>query len=121
MEKLIIIENDIKYEVYPNELLGNFNLFNSSKLVKSHQTELMGWDYAMETCKNYGEGWMLPNKDQLYLMYKKKEYLGMLPLKGYWTCDEYDKNSAYYQYFFTGTQYVLEKKIPSYARPIRQL
>ena len=45
----------------------------------------------------------------------------MLPLKGYWTCDEYDKNSAYYQYFFTGTQYVLEKKIPSYARPIRQL
>ena len=95
MEKLIIIDNEVKYEVFPNELLGYYNLYNSSsKLVESHKTGLMSWDFAMEFCKKMGDGWMLPNKEQLYLMYKKKEYLKMLPLYGYWTRDEYDKEKG---------------------------
>jgi hypothetical protein len=122
MEKLIIIDNEIKYEVSPNDLLGYYNLYNSSsKLLESHKTGLMSWDFAMEFCKKMGDDWMLPNKEQLYLMYKKKEYLKMLPLYGYWTRDEHDKKNAHYQYFFTGTQYILDKKVPSFARPIRKI
>jgi len=111
MEKLIIVDNNIKYEVYPYDLgYGNGTVEG-----------LMTWYYAMESCKRLGEGWTLPTKEELDLMYRKKEYLGILPLHGYWSCDEYDAYSAYYQYFFTGVQYVFEKRMPSFARPIRKL
>jgi hypothetical protein len=121
MEKLIIVDNNIKYEVYPYDLgYGNEGTIKG----------LMPWDYAMKACKilnsrkdlhKLGDGWMLPTKEELDLMYRKKEYLGILPLHGYWSCDEYDAYSAYYQYFFTGVQYVFEKRMPSFARPIRKI
>ena len=111
MQKLIIVDNNIKYEVYPYDLgYGNGTVEG-----------LMPWYYAMESCKRLGEGWMLPTKEELDLMYRKKEYLGILPLHGYWSCDEYDEYSAYYQYFFTGAQYVYKKEMPSFARPIRKI
>jgi hypothetical protein len=111
MQKLIIVDNNIKYEVYPYDLgYGNGTVEG-----------LMTWYYAMESCKRLGEGWTLPTKEELDLMYRKKEYLGILPLHGYWSCDEYDAYSAYYQYFFTGNQYILDKKVPSFARPIRKI
>ncbi len=111
MEKLIILDNNIKYEVYPNDLgYGNGTIDG-----------VMSWHYAIQSCKNLGDGWMLPTKEELDLMYRKKEYLGILPLHGYWSCDEYDASSAYYQYFFTGVQYVFDKSFPSFARPIRKV
>jgi hypothetical protein len=111
MSNLIIIDNNIKYEVYPYDLGYG----------KGTIEGLMTWYYAMESCKNLGDGWKLPTKDELHLMFKKKETLGILPLHGYWSCDEYNITSAYYQYFFTGVQYVFEKRFPSFARPIRKI
>jgi hypothetical protein len=121
MSNLIIVDNNIKYEVYPYDLgYGNEGTIKG----------LMTWHYAMEACKilngrkdfhKLGDGWMLPTRKELNLMYRKKENLCILPLHGYWSCDEYDINSAYYQYFFTGVEYVFEKKFTAFARPIRKL
>jgi hypothetical protein len=112
MSNLIIVDNNIKYEVYPDDLgYGNAGTIKG----------LMSWHYSMEVCKNLGNGWMLPTREELYLMYRKKENLRILPLHGYWSCDEYDITSAYYQYFFTGVEYVFEKKFTAFARPIRKL
>ena len=112
MSNLIIFDNNIKYEVYPDDL-G----FGSRGTIGT----LMTWYNAMESCKNLGDGWMLPTKEELNLMYRKKENLRILPLHGYWSCDEYDITSAYYKYFFTGFEYVFEKRFPAFARPIRIL
>lgn len=111
MEKLIITDNNIRYEIYPHDLgYGNGTIDG-----------IMSWHYAMESCKRLGDGWRLPTKDELYLLYKKKENLGILPLHGYWSSSEVDKDHAHYQYFFTGVQYVFDKSFPSFARPIRIL
>lgn len=109
MADLIIIDNNIKYQIYPYDL-GYGNIPNQA---------LMTWHDAIKSCELLGDGWRLPNKEELYLIYKKKENLQIIPLHGYWSSDEFDKDSAYYQYFFTGIQYIFNKSFPCFVRPIR--
>ena len=122
MSNLIFIQNNKKYEVYPYDLgLGS-----------GQNKGVMSWDDAIKSCKilnsrksfhKLGGGWRLPNNEELNLLFMKKENLGIIPLRGYWSSDEYeiDNSFAYYQYFFNGVQYVFEKKLKSFVRPIRIL
>ena len=122
MSNLIFVDNNITYEVYPYDL--GFG--------RRETQGIMSWDDGIKACKilnsrnsfhKLGDNWRLPNKDELNLMFKKKETLDIVPLHGYWSSDEFeeDKRLAYYQYFFTGVQYVFDKKFPSFVRPIRIL
>jgi hypothetical protein len=99
----IIFGKEIKYEVF------GFDLGNTQ----------MNWYDAKLSCENIGDRWRLPNKDELNLLYKNKEILGILPLRGFWSISELDNEFAHYQYFFNGMQYVFVKTFYAYVRPIR--
>jgi hypothetical protein len=99
----IIFGKDTKYEVFPIDL-GNTQ---------------MTWYDAKKSCENIGDGWRLPDKNELNLLYKHKEILKILPLHGFWSITEVDNDFAHYQYFFNGMQYVFVKTFYAYVRPIR--
>jgi len=68
------------------------------------------WDAAVVTARNYKGGgftdWHLPDRGELDLMYKnlKQNDLGGFSDNYYWSSAEYSNTSAYYQYFYYGTQ-----------------
>ena len=64
----------------------------------------MNWDEAKKACKNLGDGWRLPTKDELNLLYENKEKIGGFAVNYYWTSAEYDLYNAWLQNFNFGDQ-----------------
>ncbi len=83
----------------------------------------MTWDEAKKACKNLGDGWRLPTKDELNLLYENKEKIGGFARDYYWSSTEYGFPSAWEQDFnfgfSSGTPYVNFKASPVYVRAVR--
>ena len=47
------------------------------------------WDVAMNVCKNLGDGWRLPTKDELNVLYENKDKIGGFSNYFYWSSTEY--------------------------------
>ena len=50
----------------------------------------MKWDIAREVCQKLGEGWRIPTKSELNLIYKNKYKIGGFINDYYWSSTEYD-------------------------------
>ena len=48
------------------------------------------WDVAREVCQKLGEGWRIPTKSELNLIYKNKYKIGGFINDYYWSSTEYD-------------------------------
>lgn len=94
----IIIEQHLKFEVYPNDL-GEHT-----------------WEDAKKVCKELGDGWRLPTREELHLMWLNKDTIGGFAAAYYWSSSEYSVNNAWYQYFNNGYHY---DKINTYYFNVR--
>ena len=85
--------------------------------------EPMNWDQAKTVCRELGNGWRLPTKSELELMYKDlhKNGNGNFKEASYWSSTEDDYNSAWYFYFYDGDAYNGAKYDASYVRAVRTL
>ena len=92
----------ISFEVYPNDL-GK-----------------MDWDDAMKACTDLGDGWRLPTRLELLLMYNQEDHSGFASYL-YWSSTEYDSNSAWEQDFNYGNQYSNFKFTTGYVRAVRTI
>jgi len=61
------------------------------------------FENAKAACTELGEGWRLPTKDELNLLYQNKEKIGR-PWSTYWSSTESGVNSAWNQRFTNGEQ-----------------
>jgi hypothetical protein len=66
--------------------------------------EEMTWAQAKAKCHRLGNGWRLPTKNELNVMYKNKDRIGRFAYNYYWSSTEYDFNYAWYQDFDGGSQ-----------------
>jgi Protein of unknown function (DUF1566) len=64
----------------------------------------MDWENATKACADLGDGWRLPTKDELNLIYINKDEIGGFASDYYWSSTEYDNNYAWGQYFDDGDQ-----------------
>lgn len=66
--------------------------------------------YAAKICRDYKgggyDGWFLPSKDQLNLLYQNRHLLDNFAEEIYWSSTEYDIGSAWVQDFTNGDQYL---------------
>ena len=101
---------------------------SSSSTIKIDNLEVMTedlestytWDDAMKACAVLGDGWRLPTKDELNLLYENKEKIGGFANDYYWSSTEFGSYGfAWQQLFSIGTQPYLEKKDAAYVRAIR--
>jgi hypothetical protein len=73
----------------------------------------------MKACADLGDGWRLPTKDELNLLYKNKEKIGGFANNYYWSSTEVDNNYAWFQYFGSGFQKANYKSATNYVRAVR--
>jgi hypothetical protein len=101
--KPIILEQHLKFEVYPKDL-GQHN-----------------WNYAKIVCAELGDGWRLPTREELYLMWLNRESIGGFSAAFYWSSSEENSHYAWSQYFYNGYQDYNAKDYTYYVRPVRDI
>ena len=99
----IIIEQHLKFEVYPEDL-GEHT-----------------WKDAKKVCKELGDGWRLPTREELHLMWLNRDTIGGFAAAFYWSSSEFKLNLAWYQSFFNGYQYYNLKNYSYYVRAVRNI
>ena len=77
------------------------------------------WDDAMKACSVLGDGWRLPTKDELNLLYENKEKIGGFTSNVYWSSSVFDFNFAVAQFFLNGGQNFNPKYSTYYVRAVR--
>jgi hypothetical protein len=99
----VILEEHFKFEVHPKELGA------------------MNWEEANTECALLGEGWRLPTRGELLLMYENKTVVGGFANNYYWSSTESDFSYAWYFTFDLGSADNLNKGNTSYVRAVRSL
>jgi hypothetical protein len=83
------------------------------------EPDLMTWPEAMDKFKDNPDGWRLPTKDELSLMYQHKDILGGFASAYYWSSSENSSNYAWCQNFYNGDQYNYSKTNTKRFRVVR--
>lgn len=83
---------------------------------------ILNWFKAADFCKNLGEGWRLPTKEELNLLYLHKDKIGGFVEASYWSSTEASAYDAWRQNFINGNQFNDGKNGTSYyVRAVRSI
>ena len=94
------LKNDIKLEQEPILCSNPAMLFE----VMTEDLGKMNWDAAMKACADLGDGWRLPTRLELLLMYNKQDEIGGFADNYYWSSTEYSNTDAWQQNFGNGLE-----------------
>ncbi len=79
----------------------------------------MDWREATKACADLGDGWRLPTRDELNILFENKDKIGGFANSYYWSSTEYGNDTAWEQSFTTGGQdYFIKTNLGS-ARSVR--
>ena len=82
----------------------------------------MNWHDAVKACTDLGNGWKLPTKYELNLMYLNKDKIGDFTYRFYWSSTEngnYSYDGAWGQYLNTGIEGYMKKDQYTVVRAVR--
>ena len=81
----------------------------------------LNWIDAKTSCLKLGNGWRLPNQDELNILFKNRKKIGFFQTSFYWSSVEDDEDNAWYQDFFMGNTNSNNKISKFNVRAIRNL
>lgn len=125
------INESITLQIKLNELLeklvSNENIFQESIIITFGNIEIANndcsftknWEEAKRYCEELGNGWRLPTKNELDILYKNKISINGFSNSGYWSSTEDIYNFAWGQGFSDGKQAIAKKDICLNVRPVR--
>jgi hypothetical protein len=109
-----------KIEKSSNSIIGNTIKIGNLEVAEKDFPEKTYWDDAVKKCDDLGNGWRLPTKDELDILYQNKNKIGGFASEGYWSSTENElKDQAWLQLFDTGPQFYLVKNARYYVRAVR--
>lgn len=115
---LICAVRDCEYTA-PPELSSRFSI-GSLEIAELDFPKTMNWHEAIKACNDLGEGWRLPNKEELNLLYKNRDKISGLKISNYWSSSEnLITNLAWLQNLFTGYQGEGGKDFSCHIRAVR--
>ena len=103
---ILTSDNGEQIEVYPKNLDGAYS-----------------WNDAIAACEALGDGWHLPTKEELNLLFSNKEKIDGFKEGDYWSCSECSAASAWGQYWgsgYPGGQGYIDKTSAAYVRAVRR-
>ena len=108
MSTLISLEKPIKEasNSYSASIIGKPIRIGNLEIAQNDFPVLLNWADAKKACNDLGNGWRLPTKDELNLLYLNKNYIGGFTSKDYISSTE-DVNYKYFawrQRFYDGYQ-----------------
>lgn len=98
-----VLEQHLKFEVYPKDL-GQHN-----------------WEDAKKICEDLGDGWRLPTREELHVMWLNRESVGGFAAASYWSSSEANSFYAWPQVFDVGFQYYDDRSNTYYVRAVRDV
>ena len=81
------------------KIIGNPIKIENLEVAQHDFPNRMTGDDAKAACAKLGEGWRLPTKDELNLLYQKKDKIGGFAEYFYWSSTEYINNDAWLKNF----------------------
>jgi hypothetical protein len=91
-------------EVNLKFIIGIPITFGNLEVAQYDFPDIMTWYDAKIDCAKLGNGWRLPIKDELNILYKNKDKIRGFAGGSYWSSTEYDGNFAWNQGFVGGFQ-----------------
>jgi hypothetical protein len=105
-----------------NEIIGNSIRIGNLEVAQNDFPGRPSWDVAKKLCSDLGDGWRLPTRAELDILYQNKYKISGLEFRfAYWSSDEQYNNLAFYMSLADGRFGVLEKFNEGYARAVRSL
>ena len=99
--------------------LGKPIRIGSIEVAQNDFPRTMIWYDAVKACTDLGNGWRLPTKYELNLMYLNKDKIGVFANSWYWSSTDYSNGNAWCQYFVGGTADNYSKHYGCYVRAVR--
>lgn len=101
----------------------------NSKLIRIGRIEIaqydfpnrMSWENAKIACNKLGDGWRLPNKHELSILYKNKIMIGGFGNYYYWSSSKSFNGKAWKLFFFDGKKKPFRKDYRCVVRAVRTL
>ena len=84
--------------------IGNLEVMAEDPKRTSKYRGFFDFEEAKKVCENLGDGWRLPTKDELNVLYKNKDKIGGFAGISYWSSAEYGIDYAWVQDFSDGKQ-----------------
>ena len=108
------------YTPEQSKIIGTPNNIGDFEVAQNDFPNQMNWNDAKKACADLGNGWRLPTKNELNLMYENKDKIGGFVNYGYWGSTESEANGAWKQDFYDGYQPLNGGKDSSnYVRAVR--
>ena len=87
-----------------NKIIGKPIRIGKLEVAQYDIPNRMYWDNAFYACEDLGDGWRLPTKNELNLMYLNKDKIGGFAKDYYWSSSEYSSGQFWKQNFDHGYQ-----------------
>ena len=115
----LLLVTYISFAQNAKEIIGEPIKIGNLLVAEYDFPEAMNWDDAKKSCRALGNGWRLPTKNELNILYNNRRKLGKVSdWEGYWTssavpsrlwdpkwtAEEIGEGIAWRQYFTSGIQ-----------------
>ena len=91
------------------------------EIAKKDFPNQMSWYDAKKACADLGNGWRLPTKDEVILIYENKDKIGGIAMIFYWSSTDFNNLSAWIQNFHDGFQFYDFKNNDYSVRAVRDI
>jgi hypothetical protein len=120
------VEN--KEVIEPSSILGNTSKIGNIEIAQNDFPDIMYYQEAKYACEKLGDGWRLPSKDELNILFQNKDKIGNFLNKDYWSLtvkvDELtglSGSDVWIQNFTVGKQYSSLGSSLCHTRAVRSL
>jgi hypothetical protein len=120
---LLLFISSISFAQDAEEIIGK-PIKIENFLVAQHDFPMrMRWEDAIKVCQVLGEGWRLPTKNELNIIYKNKAKIsGFSGEYSYWSSMDAERTTvAWVQYFEDGFQASISKRNSAFVRAVKTL
>ena len=73
-----------------NKIIGTTINFKTFEVTQNKFPEKMSWNNAKVACEELGEGWRLPTKKELNILYENKEKIHNIEYSHFWSSSDND-------------------------------
>jgi uncharacterized protein (TIGR02145 family) len=100
-------------------IVGNTVVIDNLVFAQYDFPKKMSWEDAKKACESIGNGWRLPTKEELGVLFKNKIKMGVFTNDYYWSSTINTNNLVWTQYFKDGYAIYSSKDYTNYVRAIR--
>jgi hypothetical protein len=106
---------------YSASIIGKPVRIGNLEVAQNDFPKTMRWNDAVKACTDLGNGWRLPTKYELNLIYLNKDKIGGFINIGYWSSMEVGYDAVWRQNFYNADQSYVGKDLALNVRAVRSL